>query len=120
MKRRQFLQTSVAGGVLAFPGTALLTARSIYATPPEGLQRLFGNVDQIRQLGDAYLSANPDERDVGVLQDLTVPADDSQRAADAICTDFAGGAVVQLDGWILSRTEARHCALYSLLTSEIG
>ena len=120
MKRRQFLQISVAGGVFAFTGTSLLTARSISATPPEGLQRLFGNIDQIRKLGDAYLSANPGERDIGALQALTVPAEDLRLAADAIGTDFATGNVVQLDGWILSRTEARHCALYSLLRSEIS
>jgi hypothetical protein len=29
--------------------------------------------------------------------------------------DFAEGRTVLLDGWVLSVTEARQCALYSLL-----
>ena len=117
MKRRQFLQSSVASGALAFPGASLLAARSVAASPPEGLQRLFGDDMQIRQLGDKYLFVNPGEKDIDVLWNLAVPVDDSSHAAAAIKQDFEGGNVVTIDGWVLSRTEARHCALFSMLSS---
>jgi hypothetical protein len=118
MKRRIFLQTSVAGSVFAFSGASLLAARPAIARPPEGLQELFADEAQIRQLGALYLSAHPDESGIGVLRDLTASAEDPSLAAAAISHDFEHGNVVTVDGWILSRTEARHCALFSLLTTD--
>jgi hypothetical protein len=110
----------MASGVLAFPGTSLLAARAALALPPEGLQKLFGDEAQIQKIGLAYLAACPDENKPGTLQKLCVGVEDSSLAASAIRQDFENGNVVTVEGWVLSRTEARHCALFSMLTSEIG
>jgi hypothetical protein len=68
----------------------------------------------------------PTEDDPRILAQLSVASSEAQQA-DAIALDrtslqhrldaqvrgdFVSGATVQLDGWVLSRTEARLCALY--------
>lgn len=120
MKRRKFLKVSVAGGTLACVGAALLAARSKNGVPPQGLNNLFRDPAKIRQLGDIYRATHTAEDDVNVLQSLAVPVDDLAVAAAAVQRDFEIGAIVQLDGWVLSRTEARHCALFSIQSSAIA
>jgi len=117
IKRRVFLKVSVAGSALAFPGASLLAARSLSVMPPEGLQELFGDESRIRMLGEMYLSDNSEERGIGVLQSLTVSVNNPALATAATRRDFELGNVVTVDGWVLSRTEARHCALFSILTT---
>jgi hypothetical protein len=119
MKRRRFLKTSLASGVLAFPGASLLAARTTIATPPEGLRSLFGDAARIRNLGVAYLASCPDENRIDTLEKLCAGPGDTSLVASAIRRDFASGHVVTVDGWVLSRTEARHCALYAMLTSAM-
>lgn len=73
-----------------------------------------------RPIARLYLAAAPAERRADVL------LDELQRAAgaghrsgaslaaalqDAMVRDFETGDVMQLDGWVLSRTECRLCAL---------
>ena len=38
-----------------------------------------------------------------------------QSLADQVRDDFADGRIVVVNGWVLSLTEARQCALYSIL-----
>jgi hypothetical protein len=40
------------------------------------------------------------------------PDELTSRLSARVCADFASGSTVRLDGWILSRTEARVCALW--------
>jgi hypothetical protein len=78
-----------------------------------------------RRLGRLYIRQVPAEDDPRTLARLTLALPETQQA-DAIDLDhnslrvrldarvredFASGATVQLDGWVLSRTEARLCAL---------
>ena len=61
-----------------------------------------------RTIGAAYLRAYP--RDT--LADARVIADlPRAQIAARVREDFAAGRVVMLDGWMLSVTEARLCAL---------
>ena len=117
IKRRVFLKVSVAGSALAFSGASLLAARSLSVKPPEGLQELFGDESRIRMLGETYLSDNAKEREIAVLQNLTVSVNNPALTSAAIRRDFELANVVTVDGWVLSRTEARHCALFSILTT---
>jgi hypothetical protein len=120
MKRRLFIKASVAGGALAFPGASLLAARVVVARPPEDLNKLFADEAKIRQLGRNYLAAFPGEDDIDILQNLAVPVENLSLATAAVKQDFDNGDVVTVDGWVLSRTEARHCALYSMQSARVS
>ncbi len=107
----------MAGGAIAVFGLPMLAACSRNAAPPEGLDRLFRDSDRVRQLGLSYRAAHPDEDELGLLQELTAGITDSSLASADIRGDFARGDIVTVDGWVLSRTEARLCAIYSILSS---
>lgn len=64
----------------------------------------------LRQLGDAYRAQYPAEASQEKLIELLKPA----VTDGAIRADYANGHIVTVKGWVLSRTEARQCALYSL------
>ena len=96
---------------------------SVLAHP--GLLSLFGNTRTVRNLGRTYRSAFPNEDGANVLSHaLLFDAGLSRHSAEGalhdqldqnVRNDFVRGNVVELSGWILSRTEARQCALYSIL-----
>jgi hypothetical protein len=84
------------------------------------------DVEGAHVIGEAYLDAVPEEADVTLMLELLeaslgVQADSPPRAAlrarlqDRIRHDFERDETIQLDGWILARTEARLCALAALL-----
>jgi hypothetical protein len=69
-------------------------------------------------IGCAYLAEHPEERDRKRLLrelDLDVAGAETSRLREMLVQrqlrDFAFGRVVRVDGWILSETEARLCAL---------
>ena len=77
--------------------------------------------DAVRQLGKRYRESVPRESDVPRLEavirgsrpwtariGVTHPP-----IADQVRDDFDAGRTVVVDGWLLSVTEARQCALYS-------
>jgi hypothetical protein len=64
----------------------------------------------IRQLGAAYRAQTPAEATQETLITLLQPG----ITAQTIRSDYANGNIVTLRGWVLSRTEARQCALFSL------
>ena len=64
----------------------------------------------IRQLGATYRAQNPAEANEQALIRLLQSGVDAQ----TVKTDYANGNTVTIQGWVLSRTEARQCALFSL------
>ncbi|MCC5951371.1 MAG: hypothetical protein JJU45_04680 [Acidimicrobiia bacterium] len=81
----------------------------------------------LERIGAVYLAEHPAAdatslraalRSAGVVsaegRSATWGADVLAELAEAIAADFAGGNVVSLDGWILSRTEAQVAALVAL------
>ncbi|HYF45141.1 MAG TPA: twin-arginine translocation signal domain-containing protein [Acidimicrobiales bacterium] len=79
--------------------------------------------DALVALGGRYLADHPDEADRGVLLDALpaldgrVPERPGQALrvlADQAAADHGAGDVVEVDGWVLSRTECRAAALYAL------
>lgn len=64
----------------------------------------------LRQLGAAYRARIPAEASPEKLIELLK----SGVSPQAIKADYANGDIITLKGWVLSRTEARQCALYSL------
>ena len=127
MRRRRFLV--VAGSALALvgvPGTAL-TFRTRSRTPllvRTGLVAVMGDEEEVRQIGRAYREAVPEEDDPQVLERELLrsagtagflPDRSLERAlAHRVVREFERGETIEVDGWILSRTEARRSALLSL------
>jgi hypothetical protein len=81
--------------------------------------RLLGEVAPAQRLGRAYLAEHPNEASEQTLVRL-LAADDvwgdttavfSANARRAVRQDFDSGRTVLVQGWVLSRTEARLCAL---------
>lgn len=85
-------------------------------TEPQSLS-LIWDVQKINAIGDQYRTNNPDEASARSLVKLliTVP---SEKMGERITNDFETGETVLVDGWILSVTEARQCALASTTPSR--
>jgi hypothetical protein len=133
---RRLLLRSAAAIVAAAWFGRLLGSWSPSGAPGEPdsarLARLLTQTDSARMIGQEYLRSAPGERDLAVLASLIVArlADDPHVdprvvsiATDAhlrglLLTstrrDFAEGLTVTLDGWVLSRTEARLYGLTAL------
>jgi hypothetical protein len=100
------------------------------ATDAQRLLRAFSNHESAAELGRAYLATAPREGSPTVLVELITAklpagsaelrtADDGQirsLLAQQVKEDFSSGNSVAVDGWIISKTEARLCALATLLT----
>ena len=127
LSRRAIFRWLVLSGVAAallylFRGEWM--ARSSSApVRADGRGGLFTARQSARTVGAKYLDLRPDEADVSILaQALRLPDRDP---AHAIATnrerlfaqhreDFRQGRMVQLNGWYLSVTELRLCALAHL------
>ncbi|MDE2956076.1 MAG: hypothetical protein OXU68_03590 [Bacteroidota bacterium] len=78
------------------------------------------SASQINTLGMSYRLRYPDEDNARCLAQLILGAikrstDHEAALANAISQEFAGRRTVVLHGWMLSVTEARQCALYSMV-----
>ena len=94
MDRRQFLRVTAVGAVtgLSVP---------VIGVGARGAER-------VHAIGVRYREATPAERDAAALRAAIGPA-------ALVARDFADSRTVLVDGWVLSVTEARQCALFSLL-----
>jgi hypothetical protein len=115
--RRTFLATAAVGVAVTLRGTphALGLAPDPNAFADLELLGALGPAE-VRAIGRAYRVLVPAEDDRSALE----RALRAERRAtwltseDAVRADFAGGRVIAVRGWLLSRTEARRCALFSL------
>lgn len=78
-----------------------------------GTERFLRSRPEILALGRRYLRLEPGEASADRLAVLIEDA--LRRDPGAVVSEFRNGDVVILDGWVLSRTEARQCALSALL-----
>jgi hypothetical protein len=85
---------------------------------------VLGDRDAARTVGRRYLDGRPEERNERALVRLLSPLGDPatltqdalrNRVRRAVRSDFVEGRVVPVDGWYLSETEARLCALSTFL-----
>lgn len=123
MKRRDFIGlTAVGVAGLAWPGTSSAAdgvTRVTLAHPH--LLRVLRDERLVADLGRRYREIVPAEDDpraleAAILSDAPAPPPASARTwlEDRVQRDFATGRTVTLNGWVLSITEARQAALYSL------
>lgn len=99
------------------------------ATDAERLVRSFSSPESAAELGRAYLATASRESSPALLVDRIAAglpngykvlrmADDGQLKsllARRLKEDFMAGNTVTVDGWVISQTEARLCALAALL-----
>jgi len=129
MKRNEFLQLSAfAAAAISLPllQSCKTPVPDDEMVDPEFLSRLFDE-QTIRKTGASYLQKTPGEKDhnklVGLLAGNSSMAGSSdekeihQYLEEKIKRDFDEGKTVMLNGWVLSVTEARQCALFSLIKS---
>ena len=124
MQRRTFIKsTLVTTLALTFQscGPSLKGHRAFYypdvmmkCTDEEGLVKLgnrYREQHSTEQTEDILVKALSDGKDFSKTTDGTL----QEHLADHIRQDFLQKNIVILDGWILSVTEARQCALFSLI-----
>lgn len=132
INRRQFM-------LLALAAAGAVAARSKLPAVVSGwlgqenllrskLTALFIHQESARAIGLAYLQSYPNEADAQALEDRIAQGIAGGRVAlagagqremsalinDRIRQDFAAEQVVKVQGWMLSITEARLCALSAL------
>lgn len=125
MIRRDFLKLTLA----ATPAMALAlnACHPGAASPQEALaqpESLYGIMDkaELQAIGKAYLAQFKSTKEALQTQILGQNPDPgssasgtSRQIAAAVQQDFAAGRTIILNGWVLSLTEARQCALHTLI-----
>lgn len=130
MKRRNFLWLSLAStAAFMLPSLSCKVkndALQKILSRPEVLSR-FCDAKTVKEIGDSYRKKNSEENNEDQLLDLLL----RDTAGKTIKTttdiafirtsirkqveeDFKAGRITKISGWIISRTEARQCALFSL------
>lgn len=125
MDRRQFLRVtgaSVLVGVAATGCEAAAEYESHVLVRPDLLVAL--GPEPVRAIGAEYRGMVSAEQDAESLRTsilasrpwtANLPGVAQPSIADLVRSDFEHGRTVVVRGWILSATEARQCALFSLL-----
>ncbi|GAA4432673.1 hypothetical protein GCM10023188_21320 [Pontibacter saemangeumensis] len=130
MKRRAFLLYSLSATVLALPVAGCLDRKPMEAlAEPQVLMRLC-DAPTIQKIGEAYRAKVPAESGKEALTERLLEASSGNPLptktdnnalhaflSNKIKQDFEAGRIVTLLGWMLSETEARQCALFSLKSS---
>lgn len=122
--RRRFLARIASAAALTLMGTPLCA--SVIHHAARNVRRSFFHPDDAASLGRRWLQNEPAPADVASLLHqliadtpqwriaLRSPSAVRVLAAERTALDFTQGATVELDGWVLSRTEIRLCALAAL------
>lgn len=122
MQRRIFLAGAATVGAGLAAGLTACDTRAPYDLPVLGMPALLAAMghERILAIGRAYMSAVPDEGTAAGLQ-RAVASDASPwpwsrvpALEQLVASDFEAQRIVLVDGWMLSVTEARQCALYAL------
>jgi hypothetical protein len=112
MNRRHFLRLAAfAAAIGLVPEAGAEPSAAVGALGHPELLDVLGP-KAVRAIGAHYRTMHPSEDDARVLVDA-IPFD----VAGLVREDFARGRTVVVDGWLLSTTEARQCALFSLLAT---
>ncbi len=124
MDRRTFLQISAVSAVAISLPMVHCKAKPGDILEFPGTLSSICDEKTIREIGQAYLVKYPGDSKSSKLQELLMEGYDGKSSDDAdaitamidkkIHTDFRNARTEILKGWVLSLTEARQCALYSL------
>jgi hypothetical protein len=123
MDRRRFIRDSaILSAALAIPWLeACRRADPAKLPAPDFLSHTLDR-QSLLEIGKAYLESHPDEKKPHKLADLLM---DGGQSTDLkgyfkkkIRKDFENGDTTLASGWVLSVTEARQAALFSLLNKD--
>ena len=122
LDRRRFLQLSTLGVMTAVADSACGVSRDRTDAAIERPQLLaMLGPGRVRQIGTHYRASTPSENSTDSLRAVIsssrgfhIPLIGNGSIDDQIRDDFATGRTVLVDGWVLSVTEARQAALFSL------
>ena len=87
---------------------------------PYGLLKIIKDERMIIEIGRSYMAMNKEENAEEILIDRLSGIANNQQLisknslARSVVDDFESGNIIQVRGWILSITEVRQCALYSI------
>jgi hypothetical protein len=122
LDRRRFLQLAATGMVAGLTTSACArdTDDDAGALGKPALLEMLGP-ERVREIGTQYRAAVPKENTAATLRDAISSSQHREfpwirrrSIEDQIHDDFAAGRTVVVTGWVLSQTEARQSALYSL------
>jgi len=130
MKRRKFLWigSAVVLAVASVPAYRYYKKKSKFYNPlvtPNDLSR-FCDEGIIRDIGLSYRNMTPVENEKKKLTDLLLAGDDGKLTGESdneavfeliekkVRKDFKEDKLQVIKGWVISTTEARQCALFSL------
>lgn len=123
MKRRNFILLTTAGAaIIALPTWYYKYGDLEYnqlLTEPELLSYIWDD-NTIHKIGKIYREQYPDENSERKLVKILLKSNLTDTEAIAkflqqqIQEDYKTESIVMIDGWLLSVTEARQCALFSL------
>lgn len=125
MKRRRFLAlTTLSVAALTFPSLHCTSKDDVLHVPRFLLE--LTDEKTVMEIGAAYLTQFPSETGETELTQLVLAGvNDSQSASSIseaiirkIQLDFLNEDVVVTNGWVLSLTEARQAALFTLKSKE--
>ncbi len=122
MERRNFLVSIAGVTVLTISGAIYYSSRPIkydaLIVEPQLLSHIW-DTDTITSIGNSYVSQTPKENSENELAKVLIenisgsPEEMANSLTEKVANDFENGDIVMIDGWILSRTEARQCGLLS-------
>ncbi len=126
MKRRQFILKSAGGlAIVLMPALILQSCKTKYDSSlalPQQLTFIW-DVTTMIAIGNQYQQQFPDESNERklvklLMKDVPDKKDNSINMEEKVIEDYKRDKTVLLDGWILSETEARQCALFSITHSN--
>ena len=127
MKRREFIIGAISVTAVSISGTYLFLNRDIVYDPliaePQALS-LIWDTETVIAIGNQYRVQYVDENSEQVLakklvHNLSGSGEQMIKSLNQkIKEDFEEDNTILIDGWILSKTEARRCALLSTLQPE--
>lgn len=130
LSRRNMLRQLTCGGLMmALPASALARPAGDVSPPlASRLGRLFSNGESARVIGQRYLDLAPGEANLERLMALICHSEENYARLAHTDTeqlramllgqqraDFARGRTIMIDGWILSETEVRLCAVAAIV-----
>ena len=123
MDRRRFIRDSaILSASLAIPWLQACRGADPAKIPaPDFLSHTLDR-ESLQEIGKAYLERHPDEKNPQRLADLLMAGERTTDLAghfnERIRKDFENGDTTLAAGWVLSVTEARQAALFSLLNKD--
>ena len=112
MDRREFLCLSLGAAVLTVPAREDAAAAAAAAHPD--LLSVLGP-EPVRDIGLQYRRLVPEENDSMRLRAAILAPLPRMPIVATVRRDFETGRTVLVNGWVLAATEARQCALFSLV-----